>query len=129
MVFMISSPFLSILLTSFGIGPENVLYYSVFSLGKLNSLSNSFASSFMFKWQSYFDPLWKTTGISLGILYLNYICYVPHLCIYQYNHNFAIVFITTVLMFKLFFANLADSYLFKRFLYSFVNGITFFFQS
>ena len=50
MVFMISSPFLSILLTSFVIGPENVLYYSVFSLGKLNSLSNSFASSFMFKW-------------------------------------------------------------------------------
>ena len=57
------------LLTSFFIGSENVLYFSVLSLRQLNSPFNSFASSFMTKviiavW------LWKTTEISFGILYL-----------------------------------------------------------
>ena len=49
------------------------------------------------------DPLWKTTGTSLGILYLNYICYVPHLCIYQYN--FTIIFIIRAFIFELFCKN------------------------
>ena len=49
MVF-VSFPFLSILLTSFVIGTEKILYFPVFSPKELNSPSNSFASSSMIKW-------------------------------------------------------------------------------
>ena len=50
MVFVISFPFLSILLTFVNIGTGQVLYFSVFSNRKLNSSVNYFASSAMVKW-------------------------------------------------------------------------------
>ena len=50
MAFVISFPFLSMLLTSFVIGTEKVLHFLVFSPGQLNSPSNYFTSSFMIKW-------------------------------------------------------------------------------
>ena len=50
MVFMISFPFLSILINSFSIGTEKVMYFSVFSPKQVNSPSNSSTTSFMIKW-------------------------------------------------------------------------------
>ena len=50
MVFVISSPFLSILVTSFSVGTENVIFFSVFSPTQVNFFSNSSANSFMIKW-------------------------------------------------------------------------------
>ena len=50
MDFVVSSPFLSIILTTFVIGTEKVLYFPVFSPTRIDSPLNSFASSFMIKW-------------------------------------------------------------------------------
>ena len=50
MAFVISSPFLSVHLTSFCIGTEDVMYFAVFSLKQVNCFSNSSANSFMVKW-------------------------------------------------------------------------------
>ena len=50
MAFVISSPFLSVLLTSFSIGVETVMYFSVFSPKQFNCPLNSSASSFVIKW-------------------------------------------------------------------------------
>ena len=47
MVFVISSPFLSILVTSFCIGTEKIVYFSVFSNKQENYFSNSSANTFM----------------------------------------------------------------------------------
>ena len=49
MGFVISSPFLSVLLTTFVIGTESVLYFLVFSSKQLNSLSKSADSYFVIK--------------------------------------------------------------------------------
>ena len=50
MVFVISSPFLSILVISSCTGTENVMYFSVFSPKQVNCFWNYFANSFMIKW-------------------------------------------------------------------------------
>ena len=47
--FVISSPFLSILVTSFSIGTLRAMYFSVFSPKQVNSFLNSSANSFMTK--------------------------------------------------------------------------------
>ena len=49
MVFVISSQFLPILLTSFSIGTEKVMFFTVFSPKKENCSSGSSASSSMIK--------------------------------------------------------------------------------
>ena len=49
MGFVISSPFLPILLTSFPIGTKSVIHFSVFCSKQLNYNSNSSASYFMIK--------------------------------------------------------------------------------
>ena len=49
MTFVISSPFLSIVITSSSIGTRNVMYFSVFYPKQLNFLSNSSAISFITK--------------------------------------------------------------------------------
>ena len=59
-----------LLSSSFLISTEKVIYFSVFSPKDLNWLSNSFASCLIMKWYSYAEPLWNTTGISFGVLYL-----------------------------------------------------------
>ena len=48
--FLISSPFLSVLLTSFSIGTVKVILFSVFSPKQVNCFLNSSANSFMIKW-------------------------------------------------------------------------------
>ena len=50
MVFMVSSPFLSILLASFVIGTEKDFYFLLCSFRLLKSPSNSLVSFFMLKW-------------------------------------------------------------------------------
>ena len=51
MVFiLISFPLLSILVNSFSIGTETVMYFSVFPPKQVSCFSNSFASSFIIKW-------------------------------------------------------------------------------
>ena len=47
--FVISSPFLSILVTSFSIGIANVMYFSVFYPKQVSCFLNSFVNSFMIK--------------------------------------------------------------------------------
>ena len=49
-VFVISSPSLSILVTFLSIGMEKVMYFSVFSAKQVNGFLNSSANSFMIKW-------------------------------------------------------------------------------
>ena len=56
--------------SSFLIGTEKVIYFSVFSPKHSNWPSNSFANCLIIKWLSYVEPLWNTTGISFGVLYL-----------------------------------------------------------
>ena len=60
MVLENSFPFLSILVTSFSIGTEKAMYFSVFSPKQVNYSSNPSGNSFMIKWWSYLHPLWKT---------------------------------------------------------------------
>ena len=50
MVFIISPSFLSILVTSFWMGTEKFMHFSVFSLKLVNCFSNSSANAFMIKW-------------------------------------------------------------------------------
>ena len=50
MAFAIFSPFLPILLTSFFIETEKIIYFSVFSPKQVTCPSNSSASSSMIKW-------------------------------------------------------------------------------
>ena len=50
MLFVISSPFLSIHLTSFSIGSVNVMHFSVLSLKEVNCFLSSSANRFMIKW-------------------------------------------------------------------------------
>ena len=50
MAFVISFPFLSILITSFSIGTVKVMYFSVFYPKQVNFPSNSSASSFVIEW-------------------------------------------------------------------------------
>ena len=50
MLFVIFPPFLKILLTSFSVGTEKFMYFSVFSPKQVNCHTNFFASSFMKKW-------------------------------------------------------------------------------
>ena len=50
MVSVTSSPFLSILVTSFWIGTEKIMYFSVFSYKQVNCFSNSSANYFMIEW-------------------------------------------------------------------------------
>ena len=49
MVFVISSPFLLILVTSFSIGTKKVIHFSISSPKQINFPSNPSASSFMMK--------------------------------------------------------------------------------
>ena len=49
MVFVMSYPFLSILVTSLSIRTENVIYFSVLSPTQVNCFSSSSASSFLIK--------------------------------------------------------------------------------
>ena len=49
MDFVISFPFLSILVTSFCIGTEKIVFFSVFSYKQENYFSNSSANTFMIK--------------------------------------------------------------------------------
>ena len=74
----ISSPFLSIFLTSFYIRTVKVMHFSVFSLKQVIWLLNSFSGSFMIKWQPKFHPLQKIVALSLGILHskLHMLCSV-----------------------------------------------------
>ena len=64
MLFVIFPPFLKILLTSFSVGTEKFICFSVFSPKQVNYHTNFFASSFMIKWESLLDPLWKIMVIS-----------------------------------------------------------------
>ena len=48
--YVIYSPFLSILVTSFSVGTVKVNYLSVFSPKQVNCFLNSSANSFMIKW-------------------------------------------------------------------------------
>ena len=48
---------------------EKVIYFSVFSLKHSSWPWNPFASC-LIMWKSYVEPLWNTTGISFGVLYL-----------------------------------------------------------
>ena len=48
--FLISSPFLSILVTAFSIETEKVVNFLLFFPKHLNFSSNSFTSSFIIKW-------------------------------------------------------------------------------
>ena len=57
-------------LSSFLIGTEKVIYFSVFSPKYLNWPSNSFASCLIMKWKSYVEPTWNTTGVFFCVLYL-----------------------------------------------------------
>ena len=50
MFFIIPSPFISILVTSFSIGTVKVMYFSVFSPKQVNCFLDSSAKSFMIKW-------------------------------------------------------------------------------
>ena len=50
MVFVISFPFLSILVTTFSIETENVMYFSVCSPKQVNCFSYSSGNTFMIKW-------------------------------------------------------------------------------
>ena len=50
MGFVLSSPFLPILVTSFCIGTEKVMCFSVFSPKHVSYFSNSSVNSFMIKW-------------------------------------------------------------------------------
>ena len=50
MVSVTSSPFLSISVTSFWIGTEKTMYFSVFSYEQVIFFSNSSANHFMIKW-------------------------------------------------------------------------------
>ena len=52
MFFVISSPFLSIFVTSFSIETIRVIYFSVLSPKQANYCLNSSANSFMIKWLS-----------------------------------------------------------------------------
>ena len=53
MFFVISSPFLSFLVTSFSVGTIKIIYYfSMFSTKQVNCLLNSSANLFMMKWES-----------------------------------------------------------------------------
>ena len=49
-IFVISSPFLSILVACFFIGITKIMYFSVFSPKQVNYFFNSSANSFMIKW-------------------------------------------------------------------------------
>ena len=92
MVFIISSPFLSIFLTSFIIGTEKILYFSVFSPGQLNSSSNYFRFFYdkmitivrlvRFTVKKKQKQKNKKTGIPLGILNFELHMICEHLCIY-----------------------------------------------
>ena len=85
---MISSPFLPAPLTSFAIGTDKVLYFSVFSPKQLNSSSNSFASSFMKKNDNHSLIRCVKPKEFLYVYYMsNYICHRQFLYIYQYNDN------------------------------------------
>ena len=55
---------------SFLSGTEKVMYFSVFSPKQLSQPLNSSGNCLIMKCQSYVEPLWKITGISLGNLYL-----------------------------------------------------------
>ena len=59
-----------LLSSSFLIGTEKVIYFSVFSPKHSNWPSNSFANCLIKKWLSYVEPIGNTTGIYLGVLYL-----------------------------------------------------------
>ena len=50
MLLLLFSPFIPILLTSFVIGIEKVLYFLVFFLRQLNCSLNYLTSSFIIKW-------------------------------------------------------------------------------
>ena len=80
--YVISTPSLSILLTVFVIETEQVLCFSLFPTKKLNPASSFFTNSFIIKLWSCFELLWKTTWISLGVLYfkLHMLCAAP-LCL------------------------------------------------
>ena len=54
--------------TPFFIEMEKVLYFSLFFEIQSNWPSNSLFDSLMIKWKAYFEPLWKTTWISLGTM-------------------------------------------------------------
>ena len=54
-------------------------YFSLFSPIHSNLPSKSFVNSLIMKWKTYFEPLWKTTGISLDTLNfkLQMLCATP----------------------------------------------------
>ena len=54
--------------TPFFIEMEKVLHFSLFFAIQSNWPSNSLFDSLMIKWKAYFEPLWKTTWISLGTM-------------------------------------------------------------
>ena len=58
----------SVLSSSFLIGTEKVIYFSLFSPKHSNWPTNSFAKCFIKKWLSYVEPLWNTTGVSFGVV-------------------------------------------------------------
>ena len=60
-------PYLMIF-TPFFIEMEKVLHFSLFFAMQSNWPLNSLFDSLMIKWKAYFEPLWKTTWISLGTL-------------------------------------------------------------
>ena len=55
------------------------MYFLVFSPKQVFCPGDSPACSFMIKWWSYLDPLWKTIGICSGMLYfkLHMLCAAP----------------------------------------------------
>ena len=66
--FVISSPFLLILVTFFSIGTVEG-FFSLFFPKQVNNFSNSSPNLFVIKLRSQLDPLQKPIGIFLGTLY------------------------------------------------------------
>ena len=110
-----SFPFLSILLTSFAFETEKALYISIFSHEKLNSPTNSFVNSFMItsvrsivkNRKNFFRyTIFQTTYVMWSTPVFTSIMTMVF--------DFMIIFIISVFLFKLFFANVAEFYIFIR---------------
>ena len=134
MFFVISSLFLSILVTSFSIGIIKVMCFSVFSPKQVKCFLNSFANSFM----SYNHNLihYEKHEEFFQVHYiLNHICYAQDLYVPLYNDNdlqLYNIFIFHIFIFRFFFTNITDfciSYdsgcFFDNFCFFFLNVIIF----
>ena len=131
MLFIIYFPSLLILITSFYIGNEKLMYFSVFCPKRLNCPSNSSASSFM-------RIVMVIVTRSIMKNYKNFFSYTIHSiahamrstsifrCIMIMVPDIATFFIFSLFIFKFFFSNIANFCIFHDFCCSFVNNFNFF---